>query len=143
MENELFNIFDDNKMPIGVATRSEVHKIGYWHETFHCWFIYKEAGQDYIYLQIRSDTKKDYPSLFDITAAGHILAHETIEDGVREVQEEIGINVSINDLISLGVINYCVIRKELIDKELAHVYLFESNNSLMILRCKKKKYQEL
>ncbi|MCR8632040.1 NUDIX hydrolase [Paenibacillus radicis (ex Xue et al. 2023)] len=114
---------------MGVATRSEVHKIGYWHETFHCWFIYKEAGQDYIYLQIRSDTKKDYPSLFDITAAGHILAHETIEDGVREVREEIGINVSITELISLGVINYCVKRKELIDKELAHVYLFESKNS--------------
>ncbi|NOU95904.1 NUDIX domain-containing protein [Paenibacillus sp. LMG 31456] len=129
MENEVFKIFDDNRNPIGIATRNEVHRIGHWHETFHCWFICKEAGEDFIYLQIRSDTKKDYPSLFDITAAGHILAHETIEDGVREVREEVGIDVSITELISLGVINYCVTREELIDKEFAHVYLYESSHS--------------
>ncbi|MFD0710518.1 NUDIX domain-containing protein [Paenibacillus sp. GCM10027626] len=130
MENELLQIFDENHRPIGTATRSEVHKAGYWHETFHCWFISREAGEAYIFLQIRSDLKKDYPSLYDITAAGHILAHETIADGVREVREEIGIDVTINDLVSLGVMNYCVLSEEIRDKELAHVFLYETNNTL-------------
>ncbi len=129
MEEELLKIFDEQMKQIGVAARSEAHKKGYWHETFQCWFIAREAEGTYIYLQLRSADKKDYPSLLDITAAGHILAHEMIEDGVREVEEEIGIHVTIEKLASLGIFKYCATRDELIDKELAHVYLYESTFS--------------
>jgi isopentenyldiphosphate isomerase len=93
-EREKIKIFDDNKNLIGEASRSDVHRIGYWHEAFHCWFISNEKGNDYIYLQLSSKNKKDYPNLFDITAAGHLLADETVEDGVRESKEEIGIDVA-------------------------------------------------
>lgn len=68
--------------------------------------------------------KKDYPSLLDITAAGHLLADETPADGVREVKEEIGIDVTLNELISLGLIAYDVTHGALIDRELAHTYLY-------------------
>jgi isopentenyldiphosphate isomerase len=104
MESELIKRFDEHGNQAGVATREEIHKMGYWHETFHCWFIGREEGIDYIYFQIRSGTKKDYSNLLDITAAGHLLAHETIYDGIREVKEEIGIDVSFNELVPLGVI---------------------------------------
>lgn len=70
MENEMLKIFDENKHQIGIATREEVHRLGHWHEAFHCWFVSREEEKDYIYLQLRSDMKKDYPSLLDITAAG-------------------------------------------------------------------------
>ncbi|MBE4907512.1 NUDIX domain-containing protein [Bacillus luteolus] len=123
MESELIKIFDEDRNPIGVATREEVHKNGYWHETFHCWLIQQEKDQLYVYLQLRSPVKKDYPTLLDITAAGHILSHETVEDGIREIKEEIGIDVNMEELISVGVIDYSVIKGEFIDKELAHVYL--------------------
>ncbi|GMK38812.1 putative Nudix hydrolase [Paenibacillus sp. CCS19] len=129
MENEMLKIFDDNRNQIGIATREEVHKLGHWHEAFHCWFISKE-DKGYIYLQLRSAMKKDYPSLFDITAAGHLLAHETVLDGVREIKEEIGIDVSIQELIPLGIIEYCVNRTGFIDKELTNVYLFIGENIL-------------
>src|SRR5690625_3509946 len=69
---EMLNIFDDHKQPIGVATREEVHRMGYWHETFHCWFITLEGNQEYIDFQLRSPQKQDYPNLLDITAAGHL-----------------------------------------------------------------------
>ncbi|WP_313958609.1 NUDIX hydrolase [Paenibacillus xylanexedens] len=127
MENEMLKIFDDNRNQIGIATREEVHRLGHWHEAFHCWFVSKEDKR-YIYLQLRSSMKKDYPSLYDITAAGHLLAHETVLDGVREIKEEIGIDVSINDLISLGVIDYHVNKTGFIDKELANVYLYIVDN---------------
>jgi len=129
MENELLNIFDENMNHIGSATRQEVHKLGHWHETFHCWFISKDNEKDYIYFQKRSDSKKDYPNLLDITAAGHILANETIKDGVREVKEELGIDVSINELIPLGVIKYSVTQEEFIDKELSNVFLYNSQKA--------------
>ncbi|KAA0545305.1 NUDIX hydrolase [Bacillus sp. BGMRC 2118] len=125
METELLKIFNEKGIVTGTATRAEVHRKGYWHETFHCWFISKAEGKNYIYFQLRSKMKKDYPDLLDITAAGHLLAHESTEDGVREVEEEIGIHVSIIDLMSLGILKYEAIRGELIDRELAHTYVYE------------------
>ncbi|WP_044640810.1 NUDIX hydrolase [Risungbinella massiliensis] len=127
MENEIIKTFDEHGNELGVATRSEVHNKGYWHKTFHCWITSNENGIDYIHLQIRSEWKKDYPDLFDITAAGHILAHESIGDGIREVKEEIGIDVLMDELISMGVIKYCAIKDDFMDKELAHVFLYQSN----------------
>lgn len=127
MENETLNIFDAERKHIGVATREEVHEVGHWHETFHCWFLCTKDEIDYIYFQIRSEIKKDYPNLLDITAAGHMLANETIYDGLREVEEELGIHISFNDLISLGIIKNCIITDTIIDKEFSHVFLYKMN----------------
>ncbi|WP_144511863.1 NUDIX hydrolase [Bacillus sp. FJAT-22090] len=124
MEEELLRIFDTNRNAIGTATRHEVHKFGYWHETFHCWFVGRENEIDYIYLQIRSEMKKDYPNLLDITAAGHLLAMETVRDGIREVKEELGIAVSFDELVSMGVIEYSVETGELKDNELANIFVY-------------------
>ncbi|MEI5906754.1 NUDIX domain-containing protein [Bacillus spongiae] len=124
METEKLTIFNENYERCGIATREEVHKKGYWHETFHCWVMKREDEVDYLYFQLRSRSKKDYPYLFDITAAGHILAHETIKDGVREIEEEIGLAVSFSELIEVGQIRYSVHHDELIDNELANVFLY-------------------
>ncbi|AOH54781.1 NUDIX hydrolase [Peribacillus muralis] len=129
-EQEMLKIFNENKQPIGVASRSDVHRLGYWHEVFHCWFIINEHGMDYIYLQLRSENKKDYPNLLDITAAGHLLADESVEDGVREIKEEIGIEIAFEELVQLGVIEYCVVKDNFIDKELANAFLYKSRNTL-------------
>ncbi|MFC7680758.1 NUDIX domain-containing protein [Paenibacillus sp. GCM10028914] len=129
MDTELINIFDDNKKQIGVATRKDVHTFGYWHESFHCWFIGREKENDYIYLQLRSEVKSDYPNLLDITAAGHIMSNETVTDGIREIKEEIGIDLTIDELESLGVVDYVVINDNFIDKELASVYLYRYNST--------------
>ncbi|KRG12601.1 NUDIX hydrolase [Virgibacillus soli] len=129
MENELLKIFDRGRNQIGIATREDVHRYGYWHEAFHCWFIRKEKGMDCLYLQLRSNLKKDYPNLLDVTAAGHLLANETVQDGVREIKEEIGVDISFQELIPLGIIDYCVIREDFIDKEIANVFLYKSTKS--------------
>ena len=125
MERELLKVFDNKHNPIGVETREEIHKLGLWHETFQCWFIGKQNKKQYIYLQLRSDLKKDYPGLLDITAAGHLLENETVFDGIREVKEELGIDVLFEELYSLGVLKYSVTTGDLIDNELAHVFLYD------------------
>lgn len=127
METELLRIFNEDHEPIGVATRAEIHEKGYWHETFHYWLMEKEQGMDYIFLQLRSPKKKDYPHLLDITAAGHLLANETVEDGIREVKEEIGLTVHMEELVSLGILKYSVKMEPLLDNELAHVFLHRKN----------------
>lgn len=129
MQDETLRIFDERKNHIGYLSREEVHQTGHWHETFHCWFVSREAGIDYVYLQIRSGMK-DFPHLLDITAAGHLLAHETVRDGVREVKEELGIDVSMDELVPLGTIKDRIITEDFIDKEFANVFLYESTSSL-------------
>ena len=123
---EWISVFDENRNKIGVASRKEVHQKGFWHETFQCWFV----DQNDIYFQIRSNDKKDYPSLLDITAAGHILADETIEDGVREIEEELGIAITYDDLQAAGIIEDSIVTDAIIDREFAHVFVYEARSPL-------------
>lgn len=126
MEDEQLAVFDEYGNRIGIASRSEVHIKGYWHETFHCWLAHSDesSGETNIYFQLRSDKKKDFPRLLDITAAGHILSQENIEDGVREVHEELGLLITINELQSLGIVKGQLIQRGMIDRELTHVFLY-------------------
>lgn len=127
LQVESLKIFDEFGKHIGEATRDEVHKNGYWHETFHCWLMSIENGIPTIYFQKRSKTKKDFPNLLDITAAGHILAHEAVSDGIREVHEELGIDMKIEDVLPLGIIKNSIMLENFHDNELSHVYLLKRN----------------
>ncbi|MDU5081272.1 MAG: NUDIX hydrolase [Bacillota bacterium] len=80
-------------------------------------------------MQLRSNIKKDYPNLLDTTVAGHLLANETVQDGVREITEEIGIDISFQELIPLGIIAHCIVSEDLIDKEIANIFLYKSEKS--------------
>ncbi|WP_339146030.1 MULTISPECIES: NUDIX domain-containing protein [unclassified Sutcliffiella] len=120
---EQLKIFNKERKYLGTASRDEVHIKGHWHETFHCWIKAEIHGKEYLYFQLRSKEKKDYPGLLDITAAGHLLSHENVEDGIREVEEEIGIKVGMDELSYLGVIPYEKELEGFIDREHAHVYL--------------------
>ncbi|KMM37931.1 NUDIX hydrolase [Guptibacillus hwajinpoensis] len=127
MEDEQIRIYDHNRKSIGVTTRKEVHSVGYWHEVFQCWFVRRENGIDYLYFQLRSDVKKDYPGLLDITAAGHLSADESVEDGVREIEEELGIKIEYKELIPLSIIQASIKRESMIDNEIANVFLYKND----------------
>lgn len=98
---EYVKTFDENYTYVKDESRDNVHQAGLWHETFHCWLM----DEQFVYIQKRSAEKKDFPGLFDITAAGHILATETIEDGIREVEEELGLTVDLSRFYSKGVVH--------------------------------------
>lgn len=124
MEDEQLNIFDSKGRLTGTASRADAHKKGLWHETFHCWFIEVKEHKIFIHFQLRSPDKKDFPNMLDITAAGHLTAEEGVEDGVREIKEELGISLSINDLIYAGKIADEIIIDDFIDRELCHVFIY-------------------
>ncbi|MGN7479664.1 NUDIX hydrolase [Solibacillus silvestris] len=122
---EQLKIFDGQYNEIGIEQRDTVHTKGYWHEVFHCWVIEKIHSEWHIYFQLRSKNKKDYPNEYDITAAGHLLATESVEDGVRELTEELGIHVDFSQLYSIGVIAYSIDNEMIRDYEFANVFIHE------------------
>ena len=125
MEQELLAVFNENHQKIGESPRSSVHQIGAWHETFHCWFARIVEGELFLYFQQRSIMKKDFPCLFDITAAGHLLANETVNDGIREVKEELGVELNINELKPIGILKDAILHGTMIDNEFAYTYVYQ------------------
>lgn len=130
MTEEILTTFDELGNVTGSAARDEVHRLGLWHETFHCWFIRKAETGLMIYLQLRSAHKKDYAGLLDITAAGHLTADETVRDGIREVHEELGLALAFDELKPLGVIPYQMDKEGFMDRERAHVFVYENSYPL-------------
>jgi isopentenyldiphosphate isomerase len=121
---ELLDIYDENQVYIGVKERADVHRDGDWHKVFHCWVVYRGAdGVDYVVMQKRGPDKDTFPNVLDITAAGHYQAGEDIRDGIREVQEELGIDVDFNDLVPLGQHIGVAHYENLLDRQVCDVFL--------------------
>ncbi|MBD3860638.1 NUDIX domain-containing protein [Bacillus sp. 28A-2] len=138
MEHEKLSILNDQQETIGVAVRSDVHAQGLWHETFHFWLLKKEHGTVYLYFQLRSPAKKDFPSLLDITAAGHLLSDEQPSDGIREVEEELGLSLPFEVLTFAGVIQDEIHMPAFIDREYCHVYLYVHQEEQMNVQLQKE-----
>lgn len=127
---EIVKTFDYMYNIIGKEDRELAHKNGLWHETFHCWLIRKREGKIYVLFQKRAANKKSYPNMLDIPAAGHLHYDETKEDGVRELNEELGIMSSTSKMRYLGVRIEVVETPKLYNKEFQHVYLLEDDTEL-------------
>ena len=87
-----------------VAWKSEAHRLGLWHRCFHCWIVAPEepAGGPYLFVQRRASEKDTWPDKLDVTAAGHLGTGEEALDGLREVEEELGLEVAPGELVPLG-----------------------------------------
>lgn len=140
---EYLDIFDDEMNLIGLAPRAEVHKNGYWHLAFQCWFMRKDGDKKYVIFQKRCYSKDTYPNLFDTSSAGHLSSGESIEDGVRELREELGIEVKYNELIPIGIIKQMKEEKEFMDYQFAYLYLYESNIPIKEYRIQKEEITAL
>ncbi|HCT96135.1 MAG TPA: NUDIX hydrolase [Vagococcus sp.] len=116
---------DSQQQVIGKKSRAAVHQDGDWHQTFHFWgYHYNARGELELLLQQRSQKKQDFPNLFDMTASGHIQFNETIEEGLREVKEELGLSLMWSDLEPLMVYPISYKLEDWIDNEFSHVYLY-------------------
>lgn len=128
---EILDIYDEDLKWLGTKERLAVHQDGDWHKVFHCWIAYRDAdGCDYLVMQRRGPNTQTFPNMLDITAAGHYQAGETPRDGVREVREELGIEVAFEDLIPLGVHISVGRYKGLIDRQFADVFLYIHNQDI-------------
>ncbi len=87
---------------IRTAPRAEVHDGGHWHQVFHCLLV-RTGSPARIVLQRRHRSKAAFPGLLDLSATGHLEAGETPVDGIRELNEEMGIQADPGALVPVGV----------------------------------------
>lgn len=127
---EYLDVLNEDMQPIGVATRKDVHEKGYWHQTFHCWVMLVEGDQTFLLFQKRHPSKDTFPDKLDISAAGHLLQGESIKDGVRELEEELGIRVDYSKLHFLGTYKGSYKSELYNDQEFNHIHLWKTHQKL-------------
>ena len=100
--NEIFDVLNENgEFTNQIETREECHNKGLWHRAVVVFIISTDNKK--ILLQQRSANKKLWPNLWDITAGGHVLTGEFgYQTVIRETKEEIGVDITKNDLEFIG-----------------------------------------
>ncbi len=103
-QDELFEIYDAAGLPTGrLKRRGDVHRDGDWHRAIHIWvWRINPAAEPEVIFQRRSLTKDTWPGALDVAIGGHIRAGETLAETVREAEEELGLDVTLDDLTPLG-----------------------------------------
>lgn len=114
-----------------VKTRTEVHEKGLWHRAVVLFVINEH---DEILLQKRSRTKKMWPSLWDITAGGHVLTKEFgYQALIRETKEELNLDIKKEELIFIGCTISKNINNGLIDNHFNEFYIVRKNIDITTL----------
>ena len=123
---EYIDIFDYNNNPTGeIKEKIQAHEDGNFHRTAHVWIMNDKKE---LLLQKRSATKKSHPNFWDISGAGHIRAGETvIEEAIRELKEELGVEVKEEDLQYIATIKSTKNPKNM---EFQYVYLLNCNKEI-------------
>ena len=93
---ELLDIVDENNIPTGKSEdRKVVHRKGYYHREVGAWIVNKNNE---ILIQKRSANKEGNPNKWSLTA-GHVDSGEDVKEAmIREIKEEVGIDVKLEDL---------------------------------------------
>lgn len=119
---EYFDVLNEKGKYTGkIETRAKCHKEGLWHKAVVV-FIINKKGQ--VLLQKRSANKKMWPSMWDITAGGHVLSGEFGYQAIlRECMEELGLKLNKNDITYIGGIISTKIKGEIIDNHFNEFYI--------------------
>ncbi len=144
MSEEMIDVLDaDEKRTGRILSKDDIHRIGEWHRTVHVWII-TSLGQ--LIIQRRGERMETYPNCWDITSAGHVDAGETnIEAAIREIHEELGLEVSHDALEFLGTVHTERFYKQgtYINREHQDVYLVVQDIALDRLTLQKSEVAEL
>ena len=127
---EIFDVCDEYGSPTGeTVSREEAHAKGIRHRTAHVWVVRKVREKYEVLLQRRSMNKDSFPGQLDTSSAGHIPAgQEPDKSAVRELEEELGIAASTEDLGFAGQFHISYEKefhgKPFRDNEVANVYVY-------------------
>lgn len=120
--NELIDVLDEQGVSTGTtAPRAEAHQKGLWHSTVHV-YVYRVVDKEIeILVHLRSPRKDLYPNTWDPVLGGHIQAgHTPIQTVVEELNDEVGVRVSTDDLVVGPVVK----ADKGLDKEFNHVFAY-------------------
>lgn len=135
MSEELIDIYDENMQLIGQASKEQAHREGLWHKAFRCWIIKKDkANNCKVWMQLRSKNKQLYPNLLATSAAGHLKSGEENRDGIREIEEELGLKIDKEKLVKLFTGKRIYRDDKMIDNEFNPTYLCEIDKDFQSLK---------
>ena len=143
---EYIDVLDKNGNKTGeVRSKADIHKEGLWHQTVHIWLL-NSKGE--ILLQRRAKNKVDFPDVWDISVGGHIPSgEEPIDAAVREVKEEIGLDISPESLKFIGRVTQEHIQNNgmYLNNEFVNIYLLIKTDidDINKLQLQKEEVQEL
>jgi len=121
-----------------VKTIVQAWEDGDWIGTFNLWIIKKDPVPSIVYQQ-RSPNSSWAPNMLDVTAGGHLVAGESIIDGLREVKEELNKEYSEVNVIYLGrKLHVSPDVKNRLRQNVVHVYMVEDNAPLATYRLQEK-----
>jgi isopentenyldiphosphate isomerase len=90
VENELFDVVDEDDKLIGKASREECHENGLIHRSV-MFFVFDSERR--VLVTKRTQNKDFFPGHFSIVLGGHVRSGENYEEAAaREIEEEIGIS---------------------------------------------------
>ncbi|MBV8661113.1 MAG: NUDIX hydrolase [Candidatus Dependentiae bacterium] len=105
MEEELLDIVNDQDQVIGVMTRTQAYNENKLSSLRAVWLLIKN-DEGKFWIPRRCATKKRSPNSLDGSTVGHVSSGETYEQAmIREVQEELNLDVSKMPYRSIGKLN--------------------------------------
>lgn len=126
------DIFDDCYRHIGVASQAEAHRRGLWHRVFTCLVVHPRRRS--VTLQFKRPGRYSFerPDLLDVSVGGHYEAGEGVEDGVREIKEELGLEVEFLSLIPIGIRQTAAtLSPAYVANEFQHVFLLPTDHDVV------------
>ena len=133
---ELFDVLTADGRPSGLARpRALVHRSGDWHRSFHCWVAWSDGdGGARVVFQRRSPNKDTVPDRLDVAVGGHYRAGETLEDVVRETDEELSLSLGLGDIVPVGSRRSVRVGDGWADREIQDVFVYVLDGGLVALR---------
>ena len=123
---EYFDVLNERGHYLNIKeTREKCHKEGLWHKAVA---IFVLNSNDEVLLQKRSPNKKMWPNMWDMTAGGHVFSGELgFQAVIRELKEELGINLDKTDITFIGSALSTNIKGELTDNHFNEYYIAQKD----------------
>ena len=141
--SEYFDVLNSNGEYINkIASREECHEKGLWHKGVVVFIMSSDNTK--VLLQQRSANKRLWPNLWDITAGGHVLAGELgYQAVIRETKEEIGIDISKEELEFIGAITSEDIKGDIVNRHFNEYYIVHKDINTQNIILQKEEVQNI
>ena len=141
MMEEKFDVLNELGEFTGeIATREECHKKGLWHRAVYAFII--DDGK--ILLQKRSNKKKLWPNMWDVTVGGHVIVGEFGRQAlIRETREELGIEINDDDIKYLVGSTSINKQEDIINKHYNECYLITKHIDISDVKLQEEEISEI